>query len=171
MRTFAFVLVSFLFLLSCNKGSAPDANNEQHPQQNEQQAAAKKVDKKNSADTTDSSNALPAYYQNYPKTLNGENRRFVDSNKILHVDFLNSGIPLAKSKATINKMFPGCRIDYNSQSTDFFDVFDIKCEGSQYTAVVSYESNLDNKNIIAFIYIQNKPFSMNMIENLFSDHI
>lgn len=111
---------------------------------------------------------IPEAYQEYPYELANENQRFVDDNDILHIDLLSQNIPLAKSKSTVNDLFPHCQIHYNPASTGIFDVFDVECANKDfYTAVVTYEQDLHKEYEIAYIFVQNKAFSMAMLEKLF----
>ena len=117
---------------------------------------------------TEAKDEMPEAYQDYPYVLANENQRFVDENEILHIDLLSQNIPLAKSKSTVDDLFPNCQISYNPASTGIFDVFDVECANKDfYTAVVTYEQDLREEYEIAFIFVQNKAFSMKMLEKLF----
>lgn len=168
MKTYIIVLLSFFILAAC-KPEAKDGKKTQDPvSQKAKPETVKKAGEKNTTEPV-SAEPLPECYEEFPKSLDAENNRYVDSNKIMHVDLLGKDIPQSDSKSTVDDMFPGCKVAYNNKSTDFFDVFDVKCNGELYTAVVSYETNLDNEHVIGFIYVRDEAFSMKMIEQLFNE--
>ena len=164
------IMLLFMALIMGCKASKKEPDNQQ-AKSGEQEQHEQLATNHNQQQNPDKQkeNLLPESYRQYPEKIKAENDRYVDSNNILHVDLLGKNIPVSEGKAMITEMFPDCNVSYNNASTDYFDVFNIDCQGKPYTAIVSYESNMENENVIAFLYIQDQPFSMKMIENLFED--
>lgn len=162
------VLLIIVFITGCkvdNKKPEGQTIPKNEKQREQNTPGQKQQETSNKQKTT----SLPESYREYPQKTKAENDRYVDSNNILHVDLLGNNIPVSEGKAMITEMYPGCKVSYNKASTNYFDVFDIDCQGQPFTAIVSYERNMDNENIIAFIYIQDEKYSIKMIENLFED--
>ena len=166
-----FVLV-FVVLVSCNNQKVSDKKDNMSGK-----TADTLVSSKNSSsgqqntDTnkiTETEDKASEIYTSYPKKIDAENARHIDSNNILHIDLLDSRIPVSQNKKIVEKLFPDCEVKYNKADIDYFDVFDIVCRSeNNYTAMVSYEENLEGEKVIAFIFVKNTEFSMEMVRHLF----
>ncbi len=155
-----------LFFVSCNSSDKQEAKDIDSSKTSKLNTDGN--DRNPAIDTTKISPIKPGNLEKIPHRIPEETSRYIDDNGYLCIDLLESNIPTSKQEETLQKLFPGSKIQL-AETGDKFTSYNILYQGNDYNVtIISEEDQQLNKKVLGFMFIAQGKFKIEILGDIYS---